>query len=354
MAPNVSPCLERRSDPMKLSIVIICWNDLKVIGDCLHSIYAGTHSTGFEVIVSDNGSTDGTVEFIAQNYPKVRVLRNGSNLRFSKGNNAGIRVCQGELILILNPDTMIHDGALDKWVEFADRHPEAGAFGCRVLNPDGTYQGPAQPFPTIWRGWLAALYLRPLAYLSDVFISDTYTGWKGDTERTIDWQCGCAVMFRADLLKRLGGFDERFFYYYEDVDVCRRVWEAGYPVVYAPHVTITHLGGQSTTQRFPIAFELDKYRNRYRYFHKYYGRRGARRCRRVTLVWLRLRQLGYGLIHYLRPTDALRKRLELYRVAIAWNKRIEPVRLVENGEEPEIKDLETPFSESESFRIACK
>lgn len=324
---------------MKLSIVIICWNDLKVIGDCLHSIYAGTHSTDFEVIISDNGSTDGTVEFIAQNYPQVRVLRNGSNLRFSKGNNAGIRLCQGELILILNPDTVIHESALDKWIEFTHRHPEAGAFGCRVLNPDGTYQGPAQPFPTIWREWLAALYLRPLAYLSDAFISDTYTGWRGNTERMIDWQCGCAVMFRADLLKRLGGFDERFFYYYEDVDLCRRVWEAGYPIVYTPEVTITHLGGQSTTQRFPIAFELDKYRNRYRYFHKYYGRRGARRCRHVSLAWLRLRQLGYSLIQWLQPTEAVRNRLELYRVAIAWNRRVEPVLLVENGKEPEMADL---------------
>jgi N-acetylglucosaminyl-diphospho-decaprenol L-rhamnosyltransferase len=321
---------------MKLSIVIVCWNDWKVIRDCLNSIYAGTHSTEFEVIVSDNGSTDSSVELIRQTFPEVRVLENGTNLRFSKGNNVGIRASQGDLILILNPDTLIHDGALDKWVEFADRHPEAGAFGCRVLNPDGSDQGSARPFPTICREWLAALYLRPLAYVSDRFISDTYTGWQGDSERLIDWQSGCAVMFRAGLLKRLGGFDERFFYYYEDVDLCRRVWEAGHPILYTPQATITHLGGQSTTHRFPLAFELDKYRNRYRYFYKYYGRRGARRCRRVTLAWLRIRQLGYRLIQLLRPTDAVRNRLELYRVAIAWNTHVKPVRLVENGEEPEI------------------
>jgi len=321
---------------MKLSIVIICWNDGRVIRDCLHSIYAGTHSTELEVIVADNASTDGSVELIRQNFPQVRVLENGANLRFSKANNVGIQASHGELILILNPDTLIHGGALDKWVEFADRHPEAGGFGCRVLNRDGSYQHPARPFPTIWRAWLAALYLRPLAHLSDVFISDTYTNWKGDTERQVDWQSGCCMMFRADLLKRLGGFDDRFYYYYEDVDLCRRVWDAGYPIVYTPRVTVTHLGGQSTSQRFPIPFELDKYRNRYRYFYKYYGRRGVRRCRRVTLAWLRVRQLGYGLIQALRPTDAVRNRLELYKVAVAWNKSVKPVRLVENGEEPEI------------------
>ncbi len=320
---------------MKLSIVIICWNDRKVIGDCLQSIIAGTHTTEFEVIVSDNGSTDGSVEWIRQSFPRVRVVENGANLRFSKANNVGIRASRGELVLILNPDTLIHDGALDTWVEFADRHPEVGAFGCRVLNADGSYQEPARPFPTIWREWVAALYLRRLAHLSDVFISDTYTGWRGDTERSVDWQSGCCVMLRADLLKRLGGFDEQFYYYYEDVDLCRRVWEAGSPIRYTPEVVVTHLGGQST-KRFPIAFELDKYRNRYRYFYKYYGRRGARRCRRVTLAWLRIRHLGYSLIHFVRPTDTLRNRLELYRVGIAWNKRVKPVRLVEQGDEPEV------------------
>jgi len=150
---------------MKLSIVVICWNDLKVISDCLESIVEGTHSIEYEILVSDNGSTDGSVEFIHQNYPMVRVIENGANLGFAKGNNAGIQASTGEYVLILNPDTIIHDGALDKWIEFADRHTEAGAFGCRVLNPDGSYQGPARPFPTIWRGWISALCLRPLAYL---------------------------------------------------------------------------------------------------------------------------------------------------------------------------------------------
>ena len=123
---------------MKLSIVILCWNDRKVIDDCLHSIYTGTHMSDFEVIVSVNGSDDGSVEFIRDNYPQVQVLVNGANLGFAKGNNVGIRASQGKYVLILNPDTIVHEGALDRWLRFADRHPEAGAFGCRVLNWDGT------------------------------------------------------------------------------------------------------------------------------------------------------------------------------------------------------------------------
>jgi len=318
---------------VKLSIVIICWNDLGVLRDCLRSIYAGTHSTEFEVIISDNGSNDGSLEFIYQNYKNAYVIENAVNLRFSKANNVGIQASKGELILILNPDTLIHEGALDKWVKFADRHPEAGAFGCRVLNADGSCQGSSRPFPTIWREWISALCLRPLAYLSDVFISDTYTGWGQDTERTVDWQSGCCVMFRADLLKRLGGFDERFYFHKEEVDLCHRVWDAGYPIWFAPEVTITHLGGQST-KRFPIAFELDKYRNHYFYYYKYFGRSGVCRLRRVILARLLLRHAGYSLIYLLRPTETLNNRLTLYRTAMAWNKRVDPVRFIEHEEDP--------------------
>jgi GT2 family glycosyltransferase len=322
---------------VKLSIIILCWNDLKIIADCLSSVYSNIHSMEIEVIVSDNGSTDGSCEFIRQNFPQVRVIENGINLRFGKGNNVGIAVSRGKYVLILNPDTIMHEGALERFVKFADQHPEAGGFGCRVLNLDGSYQGSARPFPTIWREWLAALYLRPLGYISDAFVSDKYVRWNGETERSIDWQSGCCLLVRGELLKRLGGFDEQFYYYYEDLDLCHRIWDAGYPLVYTPAVAITHLGGQSTNVRFPIAFALDKYRNRYRYFYKYFGRRGVRRCRHVSIAWLLIRRIGYTLAQYVRPSDALRRRLELYRAAAEWNWNVDPVQFVENGKEPETR-----------------
>src|ERR1017187_9536574 len=142
---------------MKLSIVIICWNDWKVIENCLRSILENTHRIEYEVIVSDNGSTDGSVDKIRAQFPAVRVVENRANLGFAKGNNVGICEARGEYVLILNPDTIVHDGSLARWIDFADRHPEAGAFGCRVHNPDGTYQGSGRPFPTISRYLVAAL-----------------------------------------------------------------------------------------------------------------------------------------------------------------------------------------------------
>lgn len=320
---------------MKLSIVILCWNDLRVIGDCLQSIYSGTHDAELEIIISDNGSTDGCIDFIRKTYPQVRLIENGTNLRFAKGNNVAIQAAIGEYILILNPDTIIHPGSLDKFLEFADRHPEAGAFACRVVNTDGSYQESARPFPTIRGDWVAALYLRKLAYLSDYFISDTYTGWNGDTGRRVDWQAGCCILLCGKLLKEIGGFDEQFFYYYEDVDLCRRVWEAGSPILYTPEATITHIGGQST-KRFPLRFELDKQLTRYRYYYKYYGKRGVRRCRWVSLAWYVIRYGGYGIAQLLMPTQARSYRLQLYRAGVDWNLRVDPIRVVENGEVPRV------------------
>jgi hypothetical protein len=320
---------------MKLSVVIICWNDLRVIRECLRSIFAGTQSADVEVIVSDNGSTDGSVQFIHENYPQVRVVENGANLGFAKGNNAGIRAAQGEFVLILNPDTIIPEGSLEKFIAFANQHPEAGAFGCRVLNLDGTYQVSARLFPTVKRYWVSALYLQGLARFSSLFTFEEYEGWKGDRERQIDWQSGCCVMFRGPLLKSLGGFDEQFFYHFEEVDLCHRVWDAGFPILFTPEATITHLGGQSVN-RFPVRFEIEKLRSRHRFFYKHYGRKGARQCRRLSIVSIRVRQTGYGIKALFKPTQGLQDRLKMYRVVARWNKALDPIRFVEKGEEPQL------------------
>lgn len=320
---------------MRLSIVIICWNDRKVIGDCLASVCRETRSTDFEVIISDNGSTDDSLAFIRSNYPQARIIENGANLGFAKGNNVGIRAAEGDYILILNPDTIIHDRALDKWVEFADQHLEAGAFGCRVNNPDGSFQNPARPFPTVRRYWIAALGLRPLGHVSSAFLADLYVGWRGDSVRPIDWQSGCCVMFRGGMLKELRGFDERFFYHFEEVDLCKRVWGAGYPILYTPDSVITHLGGQSVG-RFPIRFAIEKYRNRYRYIYKHHGMDEAIECRKAAVAGLLVRRLWYGLSNRVRTSEVLQNRLAMYDVVLQWNRRLDPVRFIERGEEPDV------------------
>ena len=320
---------------MKLSIVIICWNDLKVIDCCLRSILEQTTDVDFEIIVSDNGSTDGSVDYIRKHFAEVQIVENRENLGFAKGNNCGIRVARGEYVLILNPDTIILDHALNKLVAFADRNPEAGAFGCRVLNPDGSFQDPARPLPTVLGGLVSALCLRWLGYISEVFASDLYQGWDGQTERAIGFQSGCCILIRGDLLHRLGGFDERFFYHREEVDLCYRVWRSGSQILFFPGAEITHLGGQSVG-RFPIRFALETYRSGYRYFYKHYGVHGAIRMRRVYLLSLGVRYCGYKGLGLFKNSESLENRLKLYRVALAWNYRLDPRAFVETGKEPDV------------------
>ena len=317
---------------MKLSIVIICWNDWKVIENSLRSIFAGIHKIRYEIIVSDNGSTDDSAKKIHAQFPVVHIVENRMNLGFAKGNNVGIWEARGEYVLILNPDTIMHEGSLDRWVEFADQHPEAGAFGCRVHNPDGTYQRSARPFPTISRHLVSALGLRFLGRIKHAALSDEYEGWLGDTEREVDWQSGCCILLRGDLLKKLGGFDERFFYQFEEVDLCRRVWNSGFAVRFTPSVSITHLGGQSVS-RFPVRFAVEVCRNGYRYFYKHYGRRGAQQYRLVMLTKFRLRQAGYGLLNLLRPNEVVKRRLEMYSATVRWNQHLDPIQFVQHGTE---------------------
>src|SRR5271165_3851669 len=320
---------------MKLSVVIICWNDLQHIGPCLRSVYAETRSVDFEVIVTDNGSTDGSLQYVRKHFPLVRIVANGANLGFGPGNNAGIRVAKGEYVLILNPDTIIHDRALEKLVAYADRHPEAGAFGCRTLGSDGSLQGTAHPRPTLLRYLISALYLRWLGRLSDRFLCDENVGWSGRTEREIGYHAGCCLLVRSKLLNALGGFDERFFHQFEDADLCHRVWQTGSSVLYFPHAEITHIGGQNRG-RYPIEVVLETERSKHKYFYKHYGMKGALGIRRVSLLHLFLRYVGYSVLRVFRRHEALDNRLKTYGVLIEWNWRLDPICFVERGQEPDL------------------
>jgi len=318
---------------MELSIVIINWNDGKVLPGCLQSICRETKETEYEIVISDNGSTDGSLDYVRSNHPEAMIVENGANLGFSRGNNSGIAVARGEYVLILNPDTIIMDRALDRLVCWADKHPEAAAFGCRVLNPDGSLQHSARPFPSIRRYWMAALGLRGLALISSSFCSDTYTGWDGTSEREIDWQSGCCVMFRRSILREMGGFDPAFFYHYEEVDLCFRVHQAGYRILYTPKATITHLGGQSVG-RFPIRFAIESFRNQHKYFNKHYGLSTALRSRVVALAHLWVRRCAYGILAIFDKSDVMKRRIAMYRATIKWNWNLNVKEFLEHGEEP--------------------
>jgi GT2 family glycosyltransferase len=317
---------------MKLSIVVICWNDVGEIGQCLESVYAETTGIDFEVIVSDNGSADGSVAYVREHFPQVRVVENGANLGFAGGNNRGFRAAQGEYVLILNPDTVICDRAIEKLVAYADCHPQAGAFGCRVLNADGSYQPSARPIPSVRSYLIAALYLRWLGRLSSIFSADTYIDWEGAAEREIGFQAGCCILVRGKLLRALGGFDERLFHQFEDADLCFRIWKSGSAILFYPGAQIIHIGGQNRG-RYPIAVILETHRSRYRFFYKHYGAKAVKQIRWVSLISFWIRLVGYSLLRCWKRDKTLENRLRMYGVIIKWHWRINPMRFIERGEE---------------------
>ncbi len=151
------------------------------------------------------------------------------------------------------------------------------------------------------------------------------------------WLAGCFILIRSELVKKLNGFDPQFFYYYEDTDLCHRVWDSGYTIRYTPSCSITHLGGQSTINRFtPISFALDAAVTRYLYYYKYFGMKGIKSCRRAFLVGIVIRKLAFGALNLVRPTVATEKKLDLLKNLDEWHRRVDLKRLVEQGEEPEI------------------
>jgi len=320
---------------MKLSIVIISWNDRQDLLNCLRSVYSQTCSFDFEVIIADNGSTDGSLEAVRSEFGRARIVANGANIGFGPGNNAGIKTATGDYILLLNPDTLLHDAALEKLIAFADRHSEAGGFGCRVLNPDGSFQTTAQPAPTVFGYLLRAIYLRWPGRISDSLASDLYPGWEGLTERPIGFQAGCCLLVRGELLKSLGGFDPQFFHQFEDADLCHRIWKRGQTVLYFPGAVITHIGGQNRG-RYPAKVVLETQRSKYRYFYKHYGSDGARRIRWVSLLDFGLRFAGYSLLRLAKPSQSLTDRLGVYRILLRWHWNVDPVDFVLHGKEPEV------------------
>lgn len=320
---------------MKLSVVIICWNDLKVILDCISSVYRETSAIDFEIIVTDNASSDGSVAAIQEKFPSVRIIENSENGGFGKGNNAGIRATKGEYVLILNPDTIIRSRALEKLVDYADRHPQGGAFGCRVLNVDGSVQLSAHPLPTIWTSVTKAIRFRWPGRFWSGFHSDAYPNWNGRVECSVGFQGGCCLLVRGALLRELGGFDERFFHQFEDADLCRRIWESGRSVLFYPGAEITHIGGQNRGT-YSIKVELETERSKYRYFYKYYGTRGMIWIRYISILGLSLRYAAARLQAVFAKREARENQLLRHRVLLEWHRRFDPPAFIQTGAEPDV------------------
>jgi N-acetylglucosaminyl-diphospho-decaprenol L-rhamnosyltransferase len=233
---------------MLLSISIVNWNTREDLRRCLQSLPGGAPRTPLEVFVVDNASTDGSAEMVAAEFPDVHLLRNSENRGFAHANNVALRECTGDYILLLNPDTLVHGGALDTLVADMESHPDAGIGGAKLLNPDGSLQYSCRRFPTFATGIFRNSALGKL-FPGNALVRDyLMTDFDHATIAEVDWVSGAALCIRRAAMAQIGLLDEIFFMYCEDVDWCYRAGQAGWTVRYFPASIITHVIGRSSDQ----------------------------------------------------------------------------------------------------------
>ncbi|UCC63976.1 MAG: glycosyltransferase family 2 protein [Anaerolineae bacterium] len=254
-----------------LSIVIVNWNTRDLLARCLEAVYKTTSKLDFEVIVVDNGSTDGSQEMVRKEFPHVSLIANTNNLGFTKANNQAIRGSQGRYVLLLNSDAFVREHTIEQMVAFLDRHPEAGMAGCKLLYEDGRLQPSCYTFPTLFTEFCIATQLDKLFPKSPVFGQYCMTYWDFDEVREVDVIMGAFMLVRAAAIDQVGLMDERYFMYSEEVDWCYRFREKGWKIYFYPDAEAVHLGG-GTTRQVRVEMLVQMYRSRIDFFRKHYGK----------------------------------------------------------------------------------
>ncbi|MFN3648434.1 MAG: glycosyltransferase family 2 protein [Armatimonadota bacterium] len=218
-----------------------------------------------EVIVVDQESVDGSAGLVEREFPEAVLVRQKPNLGFAGGNNVGFRHARGRYVVLLNSDTAVRPGWLTALVEYADAHPEAGLIGPKLLNPDGTLQYSCRRFPTLGAGMFRHTPLEWLSprnrYTADYLMRD----WDHNEPRDVDWLSGACLMARRELIDRIGGLDEGYFMYFEDVDWSMRARQAGWSVRYVPEPVVIHEVGRSSDRR-PKRMIVQHHLSAYRFF----------------------------------------------------------------------------------------
>ncbi|NOT30221.1 MAG: glycosyltransferase family 2 protein [Planctomycetes bacterium] len=303
------------NDAPVLSVVIPSWNTKDYLAACLSTL-AAAEKPASEVIVVENGSRDGSCEYVRAEHPEVRLLANAENEGFARGSNQGMRAARGRYVLLLNTDTEVAPDALAKLVRFLEEHPEYGAVAPRLVHKDGTTQRTVQEFPSLKT---ALFFSTPLERwfpdsreLRRYFMRD----WDQESSRDIDQPPAAVLLLRKCVLDEVGLFDEELWLFYNDVDLAKRMRAAGWKTRYLAEATVLHHVGGSTSKF--ADFVATWQRDRLRYYRKHHGRFGVwwlKACVTLTLLdWLatQLTRRVRG-----RPVEPLGPMLAGYRTFLA-------------------------------------
>lgn len=253
-----------------VSVVIVNWNTRDLLLDCVTSLYEETRSSSLQIIVVDNASVDGSADAVAMAYPDVALIRNESNLGFSRANNQGLAIATGRYLCLVNSDVKALDGVVDLMREYLDSNLEIGALAPRTVGADLRLRRNCRDYPTLRNEASQALYLDQLFPSISWFRGRTLMDYDYETPSDIEVLSGCFLMVPRRVWEVVGGLDERFFIYAEDTDWSRRIKEAGWRVVYFPQAQAIHYGGSSSAVE-RVRFDRERLRANLEYWRKHEG-----------------------------------------------------------------------------------
>lgn len=287
----------------ELSIVIVSWNGRQFLKDCLSSISESAGSLVREVIVVDNGSADGSPEMVAHEFPDVRLFRLHENVGFARANNVAIKEATGTWLALVNSDVIVHHGCFNKLVAFLAKHPAVGLVGPKVFGRDGGLQRTCRRLPTAWNTLCRALALDTAFPKCRLFSGREMRHWNQQDEAEVEVINGCFWVARRSAVEQVGGLDEHFFFYAEDVDWCKRFRDANWKVVFVPEATATHFGGGSSA-RAPLRYSVEMIRANLFYWRKHHGFAGMLFFYLISIIHYCLRVLLRSLKRLLTRDSA--------------------------------------------------
>jgi N-acetylglucosaminyl-diphospho-decaprenol L-rhamnosyltransferase len=235
-----------------LSIIIVNYHNSHMLGDCLESVYRTIEKTQFEVILVDNSSKDDGLVPILKHYSQAQLIKNSQNVGFARANNQGAKIASGNFLLFINPDTIMIEEAVESMLDHIRSDSSIGILGPKVLNSDQTIQYSCRRFPTVWSG----LFNR-YSLLTRLFPNNRYSrdylmlDYDHNFIRPVDWVSGCCMMMCRSTFKEISGFDESYFLFIEDVDLCQAIKKKGLRVIYFPPAKIFHKISSSNARSTP-------------------------------------------------------------------------------------------------------
>lgn len=255
---------------MDVSILVVNYNTCQLTVDCLRSVYASKTEYRYEVILIDNNSSDDSVAVISEQFPQARLIENTQNTGFAKANNQGMEIAQGRYILLLNSDTIVQQDTLQTMVAFMDNNPLTGAAGCKVILPNGSLDKACRRgFPTPSASFYYAFGLSKL-FPDNPRFNQYQLGYRDpDQEYPVDCLVGAFMLVRRETVEQVGGLDEDFFMYGEDIDWCYRIKQAGWGIHYYPRTQIIHVKGGSARKR-PVKIIYEFHRAMILFHRKHY------------------------------------------------------------------------------------